>query len=324
MMNIDSYEYQYPPELFQLLTDAVSLLCRSKPGVLAFFRSAGVDKADTNDLEKRVIENRSSITKREIAQTILTRLCDKRGAGLGTRRAVLQRVVEWEDFSTCWDKDQQQAELLVAKIQKYVGRKDTVTRIFQAGEEQRSLRAEESRKKLEEKQRRKRELSEVKADLSSLYSQSNAQKRGKMLESVLNRLFRVSDMLVSEAFTLTGFQGEGIVEQIDGAVEIDGGLYLVEMKWWNEPVDVEAVSRHISRLYGRAVANGIFIAQPGYTKAAVATCRESLRDKLIILCELQEIVFLLEQEKPLKEFLKAKIHAAILHKSPLYYALSSS
>ena len=119
-MNIDSYEYQYPPELFQLLTDAISLLCRSKPGVLAFFRSAGVDKADTNDLEKRVLENRSSISKREIAQTVLTWLCDKKGAGLGTRRAVLQRVVEWEDFSTCCDKDRQQAELLVAKIQKYV------------------------------------------------------------------------------------------------------------------------------------------------------------------------------------------------------------
>jgi restriction system protein len=323
-MNIDSYEYQYPPELFQLLTDAISLLSKSKPSVLALFWSAGVDKADTNDLEKQVIENRSSISKREIAQTVLTRLCDKKGAGLGPRRAVLQRVVEWEDFSTCWDKDRPQAELLVAKIQKYVGRKDTVTRIFQAGEEQRNLRAEESRKQLLEKQQRKRELSEVKADISSLYSLSNAPKRGKMLESVLNRLFRVSDMLVSEAFSLTGFHGEGIVEQIDGAVEIDGGLYLVEMKWLNEPVDIEAVSRHISRLYGRAVANGIFIAEPGYTKAAVAECRGALREKLIILCELQEIVFLLEQERPLKELLKAKIRAAVLYKNPLYYALSSS
>lgn len=195
-MNIDSYEYQYPPELFHLLTDAISLLCKSKPGVLAFFGSAGVDKADTNDLEKRVIDNRSSISKHEITQTVLTRLCDKKGAGLGTRRAILQRVVEWEDFSTCWDKDRSQAELLVVKIQKYVGRKDTVTRIFQAGEEQRSFRAEESRKKLEEKQQKKRDLSEIKTDLSSLYSPSNAQKRGKMLESVLNRLFKVSDMLV--------------------------------------------------------------------------------------------------------------------------------
>ena len=86
----------------------------------------------------------------------------------------------------------------------------------------------------------------------------------------------------------------------------------------------KAVSHHISRLYGRAVVNGIFIAEPGFTKAAVATCREALRDKLLILCELQEIVFLLEQEKPLKEFLKAKIHAAVLHKNPLYYVLSSS
>src|SRR5713101_5684633 len=176
-MNIDSYEYQYPPELFELLTNAISLLSKSKPGVLAFFRSAGVEKADTNDLEKRFIENSSSITKREIAQTGLTRLCDKKGAGLGTRRAVLQRVVDWDDFSTCWDKDRPQAELLVAKIQKFVDRKDAVTRIFQAGEEQRNLRAEESRKQLEEKQQKKRELSEVKADLSSLYSPSNAQKR---------------------------------------------------------------------------------------------------------------------------------------------------
>jgi restriction system protein len=183
-------------------------------------------------------------------------------------------------------------------------------------------RSEEYGKQLQEKQQKKRELSEIKAELSSLYSQSNAQKRGKTLERILNRLFRVNDMLVSEAFTLAGFQGEGIVEQIDGAVEIDGVLYLVEMKWWSEPVDVVAVSQHISRLYGRAIVNGIFIAEPGYTKAAVASCREALRDKLLVLCELKEILFLLEQEKPLKEFLKAKIHAAGLYKNPLYYPLS--
>src|ERR1700680_4951216 len=104
-MNIDSYEYQYPPELFELLANAISLLSKSKPGVLAFFWSAGVNKVDTNDLEKRVIEDRSSISKPEIAQKVLTRLCEKKGAGLGTRRAVLQRVVDWDDFYTCWDKD---------------------------------------------------------------------------------------------------------------------------------------------------------------------------------------------------------------------------
>jgi hypothetical protein len=37
-------------------------------------------------------------------------------------------------------------------------------------------------------------------------------------------------MLVREAFTVKGEAGEGIIEQIDGAVEIKGDVYLVEMK----------------------------------------------------------------------------------------------
>ncbi len=57
--------------------------------------------------------------------------------------------------------------------------------------------------------------------LSALFGESNSQKRGKSLEGVLNRLFEASGILVREAFTLTGAQGEGIVEQIDGVVEID-------------------------------------------------------------------------------------------------------
>jgi hypothetical protein len=46
----------------------------------------------------------------------------------------------------------------------------------------------------------------------------------------LNSLFAFAGFLVREAFTIKGDEGQGIVEQIDGAVEIDGVLYLVEMK----------------------------------------------------------------------------------------------
>ena len=34
--------YQYPPELFSLLVDAIAVLCKSKKDVLLFFRGAGV------------------------------------------------------------------------------------------------------------------------------------------------------------------------------------------------------------------------------------------------------------------------------------------
>jgi len=42
---------------------------------------------------------------------------------------------------------------------------------------------------------------------------------------------------------LKGDEGQGIIEQIDGAVEIDGVLYLVEMKWWDKPIGRPEIAR---------------------------------------------------------------------------------
>ena len=39
---------------------------------------------------------------------------------------------------------------------------------------------------------------------------------------------------------------------------------------------------------------------------------------MIVLCKLEEIVMLLEQEKELKAFFNAKINAAIIDKNPMY------
>jgi restriction system protein len=49
-------------------------------------------------------------------------------------------------------------------------------------------------------------------------------RRGKLFESVLNRLFAAESILIREAFTLVGDEGEGVVEQIDGAIELDGDM----------------------------------------------------------------------------------------------------
>ena len=323
-MNIDTYEHQYPPELYQLLLDAIPKLCRSKNDVPAFFTNCGVDDVDLFEIRRRLRVNREGTSKHDMADDVLTRLCNKRGAGLGVRRAVLQRVYEWEDFTPCWDDDRRDAELLVAKIQKFVDKKDSVTRNRQTEDEQRRIRAEEARRKIEAKQRFREDNAAIRTDLISLYSEANAPKRGKTLESVLNRLFKLHGLHSRDPFTLRGTHDEGILEQIDGVIEIDGQYYLVEMKWLSERVDVVAVDHHSSRLQYRAEAKGIFIAEPGYTKAAIARCKEVLKQKLIVLCELREIVLLLDKETPLKDFLKAKIQAAVIDKNPLYYPLSSS
>lgn len=94
------------------------------------------------------------------------------------------------------------------------------------------------------------------------------------------------------------------------------------MKWWAKPLGSVDVAQHIVNVYHRSDARGIFISNSEYTPSAIDTFREALvKDRVIILCKLEEFVFLLEQDADIKEFLKAKINAAITHKNPLYEPL---
>ncbi len=106
-------------------------------------------------------------------------------------------------------------------------------------------------------------------------------------------------------------------EQIDGVVEIDGHLFLVEAKWLAEPVDVDAVSRHLVRTFGRANTGALFISASGYTPAAIAECRRALRDRVAVLVELREIVLALEDGRDLGQVLRTKIQVAVLDRQPL-------
>ncbi|MBA3716363.1 MAG: restriction endonuclease, partial [Pyrinomonadaceae bacterium] len=133
----------------------------------------------------------------------------------------------------------------------------------------------------------------------------------------------VSFDLVRDAFTITGLEGEGIVEQIDGVIEIDSNMYLVEMKWWDKPLGTAEVSQHVMRVFTRNYARAIFISNSDFTPAAINTCREALHHKVVVLCKLQEIVMLLEQEKDLRNFFKSKVEAAIVHKNPLHEPLNN-
>jgi restriction system protein len=65
--------------------------------------------------------------------------------------------------------------------------------------------------KIEAVQERRDRIQAISPDLYSLFAESAAHKRGKTLESVLNRLFEAYEMLVRESFTVKGACGEGII-----------------------------------------------------------------------------------------------------------------
>jgi hypothetical protein len=308
--------HHYPPELLSLLVDTIPLLFRSKKGVLTFFHGAGVPASILADFRTRVETAKDSINKYEIVRTILVRLNDGGDATLRQRREVLKRVVEFEDFSTCWPDDQLKAKGLVAEIRRVIDVKDSFSRMRQEQEAERNKRMEAEKRKTEKLNEKRTKLNEVRRDLYSLFSETDRQLRGKKLEGVLNRLFDLNGILVREAFQRVGDAGEGIIEQIDGVISLDGDIYLVEMKWWDKPLGTGEVSQHLVRVFNRNCARGILISYSDYTEPAVATCKESLSRMVVSLCTLQELVRLLERGEDLKDLLREKVQAAIIDKNP--------
>ncbi|NLR58887.1 restriction endonuclease [Chitinophaga polysaccharea] len=309
--------FHYPPELFDLLVNTLPLLSRGKQSLILFFRGAGVPENLCSDLNERLSYNRDDISKYEIARTILTRINEKNEKYIRERRELLKRVIEFESFTNCWPEDQYKAQGLVAEIRKVVNVKDSFTRMKNEAEKEREKNREEYRKKVEEVKRHKEELENVKRKFYSLFAENNPQRRGKMLEEALNSLFQAFNILVREAFTRVGDNNEGIVEQIDGVVEISGVLYIVEMKWKKDPIGQEDIFQHLGRMYHRANTNGIYISASGYANSSILAAKEALqKDAILLLTDLKEFVDILENEKNLADHFISKNHRARLDKAP--------
>lgn len=317
MMDIS---FHYPPELLQLLIDAVPKLCKSKRDLLLFFQGAGVSKTILKPYETLLLTAKNSFNKYHVTRELLTKLNEQGERTLRERREVLKRVTEFDDFTVCWENDRGTARGLVAQVRDLVNVKDSFTRMrIEKDEEKRKrLEQQEAEKALERERRDRRQ--KVKTDLFALFGEPDAHKRGKALEKVLNELFGCFDVLVRESFTIKGKCGEGVIEQIDGLIELEGHLYLVEMKWWNSPIGVGEVAPHLVRVFNRGgQARGVFISYTDFTEPAITSCREALNSgAVVVMATLHEIVSLLENEVDLKKWLKTKVNAAIVDKEPLY------
>jgi restriction system protein len=316
-----SEAWHYPPELIELVVDAVARLNRGKGQEIDFFRGAGVPEAYLRDLAMRVTSG-EQITKFEIARTVLVRLNEAGDQMIRPRREILNRIVKTETFDHCWPDDRLAALGAVAAIRKAIHERDAFTRMEAEKNRERAERLQKRQAELERRERLRRQREEIRSDLARLFSESDPWRRGKELEKVLNRLFALDGMSVKESFRLVGDAGEGTVEQIDGVVVIDGEIYLVEAKWLKEPAGVDEIAPHFVRVFSRDAARGIFISASGFSAPAIKQSVDALSKMVSVLCELEEIVKLLDSiDASACDYFRAKVHAAITERRPLHRPL---
>lgn len=310
--------YHYPPELFNLLVDTIPLLNRAKKDIIIFFKGAGVSESVLNDLTRTIATDKASINKYEIVRIVLGRLNERGESTLRERREILKRVVEFESFESCWDNDRLKAKGLVNEIRQVVDIKDSFTRMKQEKEKLEQRNKEEYLKRIEESKKLTKEKEMFKDEISKLFFMTNPHQRGKLFEDVLNRLFRAFGIIVKEAFTLSGDNREGIIEQIDGVVELNGDIYLVEMKWWGDAVGPNEVAKHLVHVFTRGEAKGIFLSVNGFTEPAVTMCKQALSKAFVILCDLKEILDILDSQEDLKQLFLEKIRVCVVDRNPYF------
>lgn len=312
-------QFHYPPEVFNLLVEGIPLLCRSKKDVITFFQGAGVDHSDLAYCASIIWRNPQEINKYEIVRDVLTKVNTRGDDGLRARREIIKRVVEFEDFSTCWPADQLKAKGVVASLRDVVNVKDSFTRMKQERDTERAQVVARNRAMQLAATKKREAIEDVNQRLCALFSlDDRPQERGKLLEVTLNDLFKAYGIFIQEDFRRKDPDSSLVLEQIDGVVIINGTIHLVEMKWLKEPVGVAEIGPHLVRLYARANASGIFISNSDYAETAIQQCREALNMKTIFLCSLHEIVLLLQRQGDFECMLKRKSQAAILDKNPYF------
>ncbi len=310
-------EFHYPPDVFELLVETIARLSRGKKGVVLFLEGAGVPQADLAEADRIVRSNPNSINKFEIVRNVLTKVNARGDSGLRPRREIIKRVTEFESFETCWPEDQLKAKGLVASVREAVNAKDSFTRMKQERDTEREQVLSRQRAEQAAATEKRAKIEDVSKRLFALFAMDDKpQERGKVLEAVLNDLFKAYGIHVREDFRRKDPDTGTVLEQIDGVIELDGVIHLVEMKWLSAPVGIGEFSPHLSRLFMRANAHGIFIATNGYTESVLTECKNALNLKTIFLCSLQEFVMLLQRQGDLVALLKKKSQAAIIDKNP--------
>lgn len=308
--------YHYPTELLVLMIDTIPLVCRAKTDMIQFFQAAGVPPHILSPWSLKIRTDREGVKKNEIARAVLNELNRiETNQYLRARREVLKRVVEWADFATCWLADRERAELLVRRIRDLVGQRDALTSLNRERSADLEKVRHERKAQLEDLSRRRAARQAAKAKVFSVFGESDPWRRGHLLEAALNDLFKAHEISIRESFVLRTEKGQ-IREQIDGAIEIQSHLYLVEVRYRDSATGAEEIARHLSRVQYRSGARGLFISVSAFTEPAAISFREAHQDRVHLALPFQELVSLLEEDQLLSAYLHRRAQTAILEKDP--------
>jgi hypothetical protein len=292
----------------KLALEAISTLCHIKR-IMAelLLKPAGVPQAVYAPLLHQRDESGRYLSKRQIAPLIID-ACEKDHS----RKIAIRRIVEiaarWTSFHLA--EDEYAARATVQKAREVLGIIETM--------EAREARAREIA--------RQEELANFAAEKAGLVKRHSElllmafeemarsedhQRRGFLLQDLVNRLFDLHEIPVVRSFTRNAGG-----EQIDGAFKLEGWHYIGEMRWREKLADV----RQLDGLLGQVNRSGkqtmgMFLSINGWSDNVPQLLKQN-PEKCIVLMDGYDLRCVLAFEVDLIDLLLAKVAHLNLNSEP--------
>lgn len=284
------------PNAYNALADALSVIYWNKPPWARFLRGALGDAAPEL---LAGLDLQGGTTKRETAGRLIEKLMANERKYQALTISLMLTVGRMESFPNLEQQPDGAAEK-VAKAKAAVAELRRWTNQHQAIIDQHEKYAAELAKAAAEAGK-SRAFSESLADLKTrfllMHGSTDPQARGKEFEGFINELFGLFDLEPRAAYSLER-------EQIDGSFSFETDDYIMEARWWSEPVGrghLDVFARKIERKGKNAL--GLFVSVNGFTKDALDEYNKSTP---FVTMEGMDFIAVLDERVRLDDLLRRK------------------
>src|SRR5260370_3256476 len=145
-----------------------------------------------------------------------------------------------------------------------------------------------------------RVLAQLKDEFIQLTKEKDRNKAGLSFEPFLNRLFEAFQLRPRLPFRIVG-------EQRDGSFELDGQIYLWELKWENDPLPEAPLLIFRSKIEGKsAFTRGVFVAVNGISVQARDAITRGKQPSFFVI-DGYDLMMILSEAMSLPEFLRRRV-----------------
>lgn len=287
------------PQAYQALRDALATVVWYKRAFESLLRDS------LRDHPELLVGLNFNDTKRLVADALVDRLAEKERV---YQPVTLQLMLELSSMTRFADieaiKDPDDRAQRLGEAGAAVAHLREMTKAYaDLLKEQDQVRVEQDAIRAQEAGRRhfSDDIEALKVRFLELQTSVNPQQRGRDFELLLSDLFRLFDMEPRLTYLLTS-------EQIDGSLRFDTDDYILEAKWWAEPVGRDEVDTFATKVgFKGKNALGLFVAVNGFTKVALDRYSEKTP---FVAMDGADLFLVLDGRIRLDDLLRAKLRHA--------------